>query len=323
MNLYLTEQGSYVKKNGNLIEIKRQADTICSLPGCEIESVMIFGAVQISIQAMLYLLEKGCQISFFTEKAHYRGTLVPSLGKNIVLRLKQYELFNSSGMRLLICKEIVQKKILCCKDVMCKYYYKKKITNFVEYSQSVDSILKYAQDSNSIEVLRGYEGAAAKLYWKKWGECLKYQIFSGRKYFPSPDPVNALLSLGYSLLGRELQGLLEGKQLDPYLGFFHSIEYGRASLALDLLEPFRSQIIDCLTLSILNKKILEEDDFERDNRGGYKLNRQSLKIYLSFYEDYLRRIRRSTEGDYSYRKKLYETVEEYKKRIESISLVKQ
>jgi len=85
--------------------------------------------------------------------------------------------------------------------------------------------------------------------------------FKGRSRRPPEDPVTAVLSFGYVVVGSQIQMLMDGIGLDPYLGFYHQVDYGRPSLALDLLEEFRHPLVDRLAASLFNKGVFEEADF--------------------------------------------------------------
>lgn len=87
--------------------------------------------------------------------------------------------------------------------------------------------------------------------------------FPGRRRRPPTDPANALLSLGYVILGNEIGALLEARGFDPAVGFVHGVRYGRQSLALDVVEAFRQPIIDRLTLRLLNLRQIQPDDFRK------------------------------------------------------------
>lgn len=125
--------------------------------------------------------------------------------------------------------------------------------------------------------------------------------FAGRRMHPPPDPVNALLSLGYTLATNELRGIAEPHGLEPHLGFLHRADYGRPSLALDLVEPFRAALVDRLTLRLVNERILTAEDFVRRTgwgrtatfpetgpsgaaTGGVVLTPEAFKRYLEHYE---------------------------------------
>jgi CRISPR-associated protein Cas1 len=128
---------------------------------------------------------------------------------------------------------------------------------------SLKQVLKKIPDSENLDVLRGYEGHSAVLYFGGLAQGIigeKFQ-FHKRVRRPPTDPVNALLSLGYSLLFNTVMAAVSMVGFDPYLGCLHAVDYGRPSLALDLMEEWRPIIVDLLVLSVLNLKILAPDDF--------------------------------------------------------------
>lgn len=112
--------------------------------------------------------------------------------------------------------------------------------------------------------------------------------FGGRKKHPAPDPVNALLSFGYTLVFNEIASLLDGIGFDPYIGFYHKPDYGRASLAADLMEEFRSPIVDRLTLKLINNRVFIPDDFFLHSKSGLLyLKREAMKRYFVEYERHI------------------------------------
>jgi CRISPR-associated protein Cas1 len=112
--------------------------------------------------------------------------------------------------------------------------------------------------------------------------------FDGRRKHPATDPINALLSLGYTLAMNEIRAAVEGAGMEPHLGFLHKVDYGRPSLALDLLEPFRSPLVDRLTLRLVNERMLTGADFARrasgTAMGSVVLMPDSFRKYLEAYE---------------------------------------
>jgi CRISPR-associated protein Cas1 len=123
--------------------------------------------------------------------------------------------------------------------------------------------------AKTLDELRGLEGQAAKEYFGLVRRMLKPPVdgktwgFERRAYYPPPDPVNALLSFGYTLLLNDLIAACQLIGLDPYLGFFHAIDYGRPSMALDLEEEFRPVIVDSIVLTAVNRRMLGLKDFEK------------------------------------------------------------
>ncbi|GAN31776.1 CRISPR-associated Cas1 family protein [Candidatus Brocadia sinica JPN1] len=128
--------------------------------------------------------------------------------------------------------------------------------------------------------------------------------FPGRQKHPSPDPVNAPLSLSYTMIFSELSSLLYGLGFDPYLAYYHSIDYGRASLASDLMEKFRAPVADRLTLNLMNNRVFGQEDFYSNPNEGVYLRRETLKRYFVEYEAMLNRefVRQETRENTTFRK---------------------
>ena len=114
-----------------------------------------------------------------------------------------------------------------------------------------------------LDVLRGIEGAAARVYFDAFRLLVRNPSFSfqGRNRRPPLDPVNALLSFVYTLLTNEVLSSIKSAGLDPYLGSLHDVEYGRPSLACDLVEEYRCFLGDRLILGLINRKALGPGDF--------------------------------------------------------------
>ncbi len=143
--------------------------------------------------------------------------------------------------------------------------------------------------AQSIEELRGIEGTAARAYFdlfRRWN--LSELPFQGREKRGADDPVNVLLNLGYTLLTRELEGLLEAAGLDPTVGFYHQPDGDRPSLACDFVEEFRHVLIDRCVLRMINQKMIQADEFEdREEKGGLRMSQVALRRFLVQYEKML------------------------------------
>lgn len=110
--------------------------------------------------------------------------------------------------------------------------------------------------------------------------------FKSRNRRPPKDPVNSLLSLGYALLRHDIQSAVNIVGFDPYLGYLHFDRYGRPSLALDMMEEFRSLVVDAIVLSTINQKRLTLDNFVSEPLSqAVSLTQDGLKIFLRLYEE--------------------------------------
>jgi CRISPR-associated protein Cas1 len=148
----------------------------------------------------------------------------------------------------------------------------------------LDALFSSLSASKSIAELRGYEGVATARYFAAWAEFLPADFpFERRSTRPPHNPVNACISFGATLVYQEMAALLQAHGLDPALGFLHQSEDGRWSLALDLMEPFRSALVEALALDLFNHQMLNERHFEAKNGGSY-LNDEGRKKFFLQYE---------------------------------------
>jgi CRISPR-associated protein Cas1 len=160
---------------------------------------------------------------------------------------------------------------------------------------------KTVERASDLDSLRGLEGAAAARYVGAFGTMVPERFgFASRNRRPPRDPLNALLSFGYVLAGNEIQALLDAMGFDPYYGFYHQPDYGRASLALDLLEEFRPALIDRFSISLLNLGGLDVDDFATTPERGCFLRPEGLKRYFVAWERELSTPFAVEEGEASY-----------------------
>jgi CRISPR-associated protein Cas1 len=190
---------------------------------------------------------------------------------------------------LQIAKRLVSVKIKNCRTLIRRNASElpaRTLEGLKELIASVD-------DASGLKSLLGIEGTAARVYFESYGHLLKPPKedestalsfdFDGRNRRPPKDPVNALLSLGYAMLAKDLTITLQSVGFDPYLGFYHQPRYGRPALALDLMEEFRALIVDSVVLSAVNTGALKLSDFLR--RGGaVTLTSAGRSKFLRAYE---------------------------------------
>ncbi len=123
------------------------------------------------------------------------------------------------------------------------------------------------------------------MYFQAYGRMFRRSLrFQKRSRRPPQDPINAALSLGYSLLFSEAIAVVAAIGFDPYLGFFHAPEYGRCSLALDLMEEFRAAVVDRLVLMLFNMEVLLPEHFTAAENGGVWFSPDAQKRFPSEYE---------------------------------------
>ena len=261
---------AYVGRRGGELTVTLEGEILTKHPLEQLQAVYIFGAVQMSTQAVQGCLERSIPIAYFSPAGRFLGLTsgLPSSGTDA--RQGQYRLFGEPGLRAKLAASILSAKIHNQRVLLMR--------NGVAPKAVLEQLAALRDQAGSgdytLDSLRGFEGRAAALYFEHFGTMLKGTAFenfdfNGRNRRPPQDPVNALLSQGYSILAKELAGMCHAVGLDPFLGFLHQPRYGRPALALDLMEEFRPLLADSVAISLLNRRELDVGDFTRTTRGTF------------------------------------------------------
>ncbi|NMC74770.1 MAG: CRISPR-associated endonuclease Cas1 [Geobacteraceae bacterium] len=283
--LYVDDQGASIRIRGQEVVVKKGEETLRTCPLHWLERVVLAGNVQLSTQAISLFLKEGIPISFITVHGNYRGRLLPGTHKHTALRLAQYERYRDPDFRLRQGKSLIEAKVRNSRTMLQKHHRSHPDFDCKAELAAMKGELEKVGMSESLAGLMGLEGTAAKIYFSAFGRMVRREFsFEHRSHRPPKDPVNALLSLGYTLLCNEMVTAVESIGFDPYLGYLHEIEYGRASLAVDLMEEFR-WIIDGLALSLINRGEIGAGDFQESNENGIMLTDHGRKLFYSRYEE--------------------------------------
>jgi CRISPR-associated protein Cas1 len=288
-NLYLTEQGSVLRKKGDRLIVEKEKEVLLDVECHKIDAVLIFGNVQFTTQAVHELFQHGIELAILTRTGRLIGQVTSPMTKNIELRVEQFKRYGDEAFKLGFSKSIVKGKIKNSLQVLRSFSYNHPEIDLKEEIEALERGENGISEQNTVEGLNGVEGMAARHYFHGFGKMMLGDfVFEGRRKYPAPDPVNALLSLGYTMVFNEISSLLDGMGFDPYLGYFHKIDYGRPSLASDLLEEFRAPIADRFALKLINNRVLKVEDFYNNPKGdGVYLKRDALKRYFAEYEDFI------------------------------------
>jgi len=282
--LYLTEQGTTLRKEGRRFVIERDGIALGEIHEFKVERIVIFGHVQLTTQAISYMLNRSIDTAFISLQGRLKGRLTPLASKNILLRLRQYERARDANFAISLARSIVSGKIANCVAVLARHQRNHPEVDFSEDIDRLNIALADAARKQTLASLRGVEGQAAAIYFRAFASMLRRELcFTKRTRRPPADPVNSMLSFGYTLLYNEAISAVVSVGFDPYIGFFHGINYGRCSLALDLMEEFRCLIVDRLAKRMANLEILKEEDFIKEGEGTY-LKAEARGRFLKEYE---------------------------------------
>jgi CRISPR-associated protein Cas1 len=257
--VYVREQGAVVHRRGERLVVTRDKEQLLDLPLIHLDQLVVFGNVQLTAPAIAMLLQAEVDVVFFSQHGKFRGRLVHTGSKFARLRHAQLQKMSDEKITLTIARQVVTGKLNNQRAMLGTY-----AAQVQQAVAGIGRMLDQARTARSLESLRGFEGKAGADYWAAFRKLLANDMgFRGRQYYPPPDPVNALLSFGYSLLLKDVTAAVQLVGLDPYLGFFHTIDYGRPSLALDMMEEFRPVLVDPLVLDMVNKGQVTAASFER------------------------------------------------------------
>lgn len=284
--LVVQKPGTTIGHRGGEFIVSEKKDELARFPVKQLHSVYLYGAVQVTAQAAQTFLDENITVAYFSPAGRFLGMLQGLSHSGVDARMGQYRLFGEPGIRLALAREIVRAKI-----------HNQRVL-LMRNGEIEDAILRRLGDLrdrtaevNDMTELLGLEGAAAALYFENFSKMLSDKArlsfdFTHRNRRPPRDPVNALLSMGYSILAKELTGVCQAVGLDPFLGFYHQPRYGRPALALDLMEEFRPLIADSVVISTLNRGEIIDSDFISSASGTF-LNEKGRR---PFWEAWFRRM---------------------------------
>lgn len=262
---YVTEQGATLTKSGNRLVVQKMKETLHWVHAFKVSQVVIMGRVQLSPSVISFLLEQGIDTVFLSFHGKYRGRLISEFSKNIELRRLQFQRFGDPVFAADLARRYVYGKIENCRVLLRRHNRELQSEEIVKSLNQLRIMKRRLEQCQTTESVMGVEGAGANVYFGTLNHLLRTPdiTFDGRNRRPPRDPVNVLLSLGYTLLANAVQTQVHIAGADPYMGCLHSVEYGRPSLVLDLMEEFRPVLVDALVIALINRRIIRTTDFYR------------------------------------------------------------
>ena len=279
--LYITQQGAVLHRSGNQVVVKKGRDVLQEIPIIQLDEVVIFGNGHITTPAIGYLLHKNIPVSFLSSQGKYRGKLQPQYAKDTRIRQQQYALAGDSQRCLELAKSFVRGKL----TNSVRFCQRQRTRNDAVKSAmgSIRHTIRRLDGAKNLETLLGHEGAGTSAHYRAYRELLAHDWgFTTRQFRPPPDPINAMLSLGYTLLHNHVYAFINVVGLDPYCGYFHQPKHGHAALASDLMEEFRPIIVNGYVLSLINNKRVRPEDFDQTNKG-IRFTKEALNRFLTGY----------------------------------------
>jgi CRISPR-associated protein Cas1 len=280
--LYVIEQGSRLTREGRRVLVVKEGGTLAQVAVLQVSQVIVFGNVQITTPALRLLLDEGIEVVLLSETGRFYGRLVGATNGNGALRVNQVLRSQDATFTLHTAQQMVRGKLHNVKVFLQRYARRLASDPVRDAAISVEQLLQRVPRTTAHSSLMGVEGQGAAIYFGVWKNLLQPPWrFTGRVRRPPTDPVNVLLSFGYTVLQQNVLGAVLTAGLDPYVGFLHRLEYNRPSLALDLMEEFRPLIVDSVVLRCCNNQIIQPDHFvEGEEDQPIVLAPEGIKIFI-------------------------------------------
>lgn len=292
--LYIDRKDINVRLDGNALAFYSGGKREGVVPINPLKRVIVIGSVTLESRVLQRLADENISVIFLSGKRmRFCGMLHGRLHNNGILRLRQYEK-SLTWFAINTAKDIVRRKIIKQRDFLIEMREQRpdaglKLASVIE---TLTGINKTLSGDVSMETLRGLEGGAGAAYFSALVTAFPPSLgFEKRNKRPPEDPVNAMLSLCYTLLHYEITREIEVIGLDPTIGFYHQFDYGRESLACDLIEPYRPDV-DRFVYGLFRTRVLTSRDFsEDDERPGCYLKKKSRNRFYPLYEEWSKGIR--------------------------------
>ena len=289
--LYVTTQGAWLKKDGANIVVEHEGTETGRAPLHMLGSIVCFGRIGVSAPLLGTCAGMGIAITFLSEYGRFQARLAGPQNGNVLLRRAQHRATMDHASALPVARAVVAAKISNQRNVLgrnIRDHHKKLGNDSLARLKSARRLLEIAAKKSltceNIDRLRGIEGESAATYFNCFNLLLRRTEpefrFAGRNRRPPRDAVNAVLSFLYVIVMHDCRSGLETVGLDCQMGFLHRDRPGRASLALDMLEEFRSPLAERVCLTLFNRKQLNPSDFSYQPNGAVLLKDDARKTVL-------------------------------------------
>ena len=289
--LYVDEPGCALKKTGERILVAKENEIIRDIPLIHLGQVVISGNVNLTTPAMQTLLHEGIPVVFLSAYGRYHGALTPQVSRNSLLRRAQHRVADNAERCLALSKSFVHGKIWNMRTMLQRRKWRAEkgteaaLAPLLASIKAMHGMQKRIPRATELAQLLGMEGNASAEYFRSFAFMLKPEMgfdFERRSRRPPADATNALLSFAYSLLTADVMAAIQIVGMDPYVGFFHQVKYGKPCLALDLMEEFRPIIADSVVITLINTRQITPGDFEQAHGGWYLKSNARKKFYAAY-----------------------------------------
>ena len=281
--LYVLEHGYTLGKESERFVLKKRGRIIQRIQAIKVDQIMIFGNAQVTTQTMDFCLQTKIPIYLLSGHGRFYGVIDGFSTDPVLLHRDQFKRAEDPGFCVALARELIRGKIANCRVILLRYSRKRNLPGFDKAAGRLSAILRKLDNVAALDSLRGHEGTAARLYFSALSSALDPEWrFNGRTRQPPKDPVNAMLSYGYTLLYYNIYSFLRARGLNPHVGFLHPVRAGHPALVSDMIEEFRAIIVDSVVLNlVLNRRLTPAQFTFPDTIGkGCLLGSRPRKLFI-------------------------------------------
>lgn len=288
--LYVTDENAYLSLEGDAVVCKSDGKSPLKVPLLNLQSICCFNYLGCSPSLMGKCVEMGVALNFFSPFGRFLARVSGKSQGNVYTRTQQMDVFENNKLQLVqntVSAKLANTAFLLSRSLKDNPDIERR-DDLCKLVEEIKKAIPNIYNESNIDVIRGIEGIYAKKYFELFNSLVLNHndifVINGRNKYPPLDAINAVLSFLYSIATNDLASSLESVGLDSYIGFFHVLRPGRVSLACDLVEEVRC-IIDRLVISMINLRILDEKDFEKQISGAVYLNDSGRKKVLERWQN--------------------------------------
>lgn len=288
--LYLMEHGSVLGKEYERFVVKKKGVVVKEIPAIHVDQIMVFGNSQLTTQVMQFCLQERIPIYLLSGKGRYYGMVDSFDTEPVLLHREQFSRADEPRFCLDLAKAFILGKVSNSRLLLRRQARHREAPALESAAEQLTQVLKQLDKARTLDQLRGFEGNAARIYFQaiaatipaSWG-------FTRRVKKPPTDPVNSLLSYGYTLLFYNVYTFLRARGLNPHVGYLHPMRMGHPALASDVMEEFRSIVVDAVILNLVFNDKLTPEDFVPPEKVGdaCMLNPQARGLFIRELENKL------------------------------------
>jgi CRISPR-associated protein Cas1 len=283
--VYVSHQGALLRSRGERAVVMSGAETLARINLRRIRQVVLFGRVGMTTAFIHQVLSRGIDVVLLEEDGRYVGRFHSTERATTHVRSTQYHASRKTSDMLRIGRCFVRGKVQNMRVMLLRLERRHGDLGFGPAIRRLDRARVQVDEICSIPELMGVEGAATREYFQLWQRLLDpIWEFQGRRRRPPPDPINAMLSFGYTLLANEGVSAAASAGLDPYVGLLHQAHRGRAGIALDLIEELRPVIVDSVAFDLVSRGRIRPTDFDTTEERGCRLTDAARRQFVAAYE---------------------------------------